>query len=90
MIPKSSGDASAPESNGAIQFHLVIDDFKRGFSVDGPETNAMRLHYEVMGASRQPNRKLRELELRAESVEAVVALMEEHFPGYAYLGPWKK
>jgi hypothetical protein len=50
----------------------------------------MRLHYEVMQAARQPDRKLRELGLRAESLEAIQALMEEHFPGYTYLGAWEK
>lgn len=90
MIPTSTGNSGAPASSGALLFHLVVDDFKRTFSVDGPDKNAMRLHYEVMQVARQPGKKLRELDLSAESLEGVLQIMSEHFPGYVHSGSWTK
>lgn len=90
MIPTSAGNAAPSASASGLLFHLVIDDFRRSFSVDGPEANGMRMHYEVMQAARQPGRKLRELDLRSASLEGILEIMKEHFPGYEYSGAWVK
>lgn len=91
MIPTTSGSsASGPAGNGTILFHIIIDDFARTFSVNGPDTNAMRLHLEVMQAARNPKRKLREIDLRANTKDEALALMEEHFPEYTHIGNWAK
>ena len=58
--------------------------------MDGPETNAMRLHMEVLQASRNHIRKLRELDLRADSKDDALTVMREHFPDYAHSGAWEK
>jgi hypothetical protein len=90
MIPSSAGSAATPASSGTVLFHVVIDDFGRSYSMDGPETNAMCLHYEVLQAARQPNRKLREVDLRADTQEVALDIMKEHFPDYSFTGPWAK
>ena len=91
MIPTTSGNsAGGPAGTGAVLFHIVVDDFARTYSMDGSETNAMRLHMEVMQAARNHTRKLRELDLRADSKEDALAMMQEHFPDYSHTGAWAK
>jgi hypothetical protein len=91
MIPTTSGNsAGGPAGEGTILFHVVVNDFARTYSLDGPETNAMRLHLEVMQAARNHERKLREIDLRANSKDAALALMQEHFPEYSHSGTWKQ
>lgn len=90
MIPRSDSSAAAPGSSGNLLFHVVVDDFARNYSIHGPETNAMRLHFDVVQAARKQNRKLREADLRAQTQDAALATMKEHFPDYAYTGAWVK
>lgn len=90
MIPTSGSSTAVPASSGNLLFHVVIDDFARNYSIDGPETNAMRLHFDVVQAARKQNRKLREVGLRAQTLDDALATMKEHFPDYAYAGAWAK
>lgn len=91
MIPTTSNSSpGGPAGEGAVLYHVVVDDFARTYSVDGPETNAMRLHMEVMQAARHYQRKLREMDLRADSKDDALAIMQEHFPDYSHSGAWAK
>jgi hypothetical protein len=50
----------SPPSGGLI-FHVIVDDFNRTFSIDGPEgPSGVRLHYEMQQVIRQQNKKLRD------------------------------
>ena len=70
-------------------FHVIIDDFDRVFSMDGPGgPNGIQLHYEMMQVKRKQKKKLRNFDLWAESQDAVLALMKNFFPDYTYLGSW--
>jgi hypothetical protein len=89
VLPIASRAAGGGSSD-AVLLHVVVDDFARSYWVDGPETNAMRLHLDVMRAARDHHRRLRQIDLRAESGDAAMALMREHFPGYAYRGTWTR
>ena len=79
---------TSPPSGGLI-FHVIADDFNRTFSIDGPEgPSGVRLHYEMQQVIRKQNKKLRDLNLRAESFEAALAEMKTRFPDYSFLGTW--
>jgi hypothetical protein len=72
-----------------LLFHVIVDDFHRTFSIDGPGgPNGVRLHYEMLQAARAEKKKLRDFDLRADSHEAALAEMQTHFPGYQFLGNW--
>jgi hypothetical protein len=79
---------TAPTS-GALIFHVIIDDFNRAFSIDGPEgPSGVRLHYEMQQVIRKQIKKLRDFDLRAESFEAALAEIKTRFPDYVFLGTW--
>jgi hypothetical protein len=89
MIPTTSANAALPTISGALLFHVVVDDFHRTFSIDGPGgSNGVRLHYEMLQAARDEKKKLRDFDLRADSHEAALVEMHNHFPGYQFLGTW--
>ena len=70
-------------------FHVIIDDFNRVFSIDGPGgPNGIRLHHEMMQVTREQKKKLRDFDLWAESQDDALALMKNYFPDYIYLGSW--
>jgi hypothetical protein len=70
-------------------FHVIIDDFNRVFSMDGPGgPNVIRLHYEMMQVTREQKKKLRDFDLWAVSQDAALALMKNYFPNYTFLGSW--
>ena len=78
----------APTS-GALVFHVIVDDFNRTFSIDGPEgPSGVRLHYEIQQVMRKQINKLRDFDLRAESFEAALAEIKIRFPNYTFLGTW--
>jgi hypothetical protein len=78
----------APTS-GALIFHVIVDDFNRTFSIDGPEgPSGVRLHYEMQQVIRKQTKKLREFDLRAESFEAALAEIKTRFSDYTFLGTW--
>ncbi len=78
----------APTS-GAFIFHVIVDDFNRTFSIDGPEgPSGVRLHYEMQQVIRKQTKKLREFDLRAESFEAALAEIKTRFSDYTFLGTW--
>ena len=73
----------------AIERFGDVDDFHRTFSIDSPGgPNGVRLHYEMLQAARTEKKKLRDLDLRADSHEAALGEMRSHFPGYQFLGTW--
>jgi hypothetical protein len=89
MSPSTTGSASIALTSGDLLFHVLIDDFNRTFSMDGPSgPNGIRLHYEMMRMSREQKKKLRDFDLRAESQEVALAEMRAHFPDYTFLGSW--
>jgi hypothetical protein len=78
----------APTS-GAFTFHVIMDDFGRTFSIDGPEGfSGVRLHYEMQQVVRKQTKKLRDFDLRAESFEAALAEIKTRFPDYTFQGTW--
>jgi hypothetical protein len=75
--------------SGGLIFHIIVDDFNRTFSIDGPEgPSGVRLHYEMQQVIRQQNKKLRDFDLRAESFDAALAELKTHLPDYTFLGTW--
>ena len=86
MIPSTTGNAAA---TGNLLFHVIVDDFNRTFSMDGPGgPNGIRLHYEMMRVARTQAKILRDFDVRAESREAALAEMKAQFPDYIFLGSW--
>ncbi len=78
----------APTS-GALVFHVIVDDFNRTFSIDGPEgPSGVRLHYEIQQVMRKQIKKLRDFDLRAESFEVALAEIKTRFPNDTFLGTW--
>jgi hypothetical protein len=89
MIPTSNCNAGVPQLSGRLSFHVIVDDFYRTFSMDGPEgPSGVRLHYEMLGAAREQKKKLRDFDLRAESRETALAEMKTRFPDYTFMGTW--
>jgi hypothetical protein len=75
--------------SGNLLFHVIIDDFNRTFSMDGPGgPNGIRLHYELMRVSREQKKKLRDFDVRAESQEGALAEIRAILPDYTFLGSW--
>ena len=57
--------------------------------MDGPDgPSGVRLHYEMLIVARNQNRKLSELDVRAETREAALAEIQAHLPDYTFLGTW--
>src|SRR6266481_1158270 len=76
MIPSTTGSAAVPVTTGNLLFHVIVDDFNRIFSMDGPGgPNGIRLHYEMMRVARTQAKILRDFDVRAESREAALAEM---------------
>src|SRR6266404_3386206 len=68
MIPTTSANAASPTISGKLLFHVIVDDFHRTFSIDGPGgPNGVRLHYEMRQVARAEKKKLRDFDLRADS-----------------------
>jgi hypothetical protein len=89
MIPTTTGYARPSFAPDSLLFHVIIDDFSRTFSIDGPGgPNGVRLHYEMLQVARIQKKRLRDFDLRADSHEAALADMKKSFPGYAFLGTW--
>jgi hypothetical protein len=89
MIPTTTASAAPPATSGKLLFHVIVDDFGRTFSMDGPGgPNGIRLHYEMLHAARVKKGRLRDFDLRADSHEAALAEMQNSFPGYKFLGTW--
>jgi hypothetical protein len=89
MIPTTNANAALPAISGKLLFHVIVDDFNRTFSIDGPGgPNGVRLHYEMWQVARAEKKKLRDFDLRTDSHEAALAEMQTHFPGYQFLGNW--
>ena len=55
-------------------------------SPDGP--SGVRPHYEMLIVARNQNRKLSELDVRAETRKAALAEIQAHLPDYTFLGTW--
>ena len=88
MIPTVNPGA-IPGSSGKLLFHIIIEDQARQFSIDGPDgPNGFRLHYEMVQVARNQRRNLRDFDLWADSLDEAVSEMEQHFPGYKFLGTW--
>ena len=63
MIPTTGSGSILPPTSGNPLFHVIIDNFNRTFSMDGPGgPNGIRLHHEMMRISRE-QKKVRELDL---------------------------
>ena len=89
MIPSTTGSAAVPVTTGNLLFHVIVDDFNRTFSMDGPDgPNGIRLHYEMVRVARTQAKILRDFDVRAESREAALAEMKAQFPDYIFLGSW--
>ena len=70
-------------------FHIIVDNFHRTFTIDGPDgLNGVRLHLDMLRKSRTLNNRFSEFDLRMDSPEAVLAEIRKSFPGYSFLGSW--
>jgi len=70
-------------------FHVVVNDFDRTFSIDASDSiNGIRLHYEMLRVAREQNKKFREFDIRAVSIEAAMAEVKARFLEYSFLGTW--
>jgi hypothetical protein len=87
--PLTTGNAAVPVTTGNLLFHVIVDDFNRTFSMDGPDgPNGIRLQYEMVRVARTQAKILRDFDVRAESREAALAEMKARFPDYIFLGSW--
>ncbi len=88
MTPTCDG-LVPPAGSGNLLFHIIVDDFHRTYTIDGPgRPNGVRLHFEMLQASRAQKRKFRDFDLQLDSQEAALAEMQKYFPGYTFLGKW--
>jgi hypothetical protein len=63
MMPTTCANAALPTISGKLSFYVIVDDFHRTFSIDGPGgPNGVRLHYEMLQAARAEKRKLRDFD----------------------------
>jgi hypothetical protein len=88
VIPTTTAVLSPPIAEGRFIFHAVIDSTGQSFSMDGSETNGLRLHHEVLTAARELQFRFWECELRAGTKEQALADMRKYFPNHKYLGTW--
>ena len=88
MIPTTTASLRPPGTEGKLTFHIVVDFTTQSFSIDGPETNGVLLHYEVLKAARGLKNRFWEFDVRTETKEQALAEMESHFPGYKIMGTW--
>jgi hypothetical protein len=70
------------------RFHVIFDDDNRRYFVNDAAFSGIRLHYEVQMAARSQNKKLKDTDLWAVSLEAALAEIKEHFPDYTFEGEW--
>ena len=71
---ESRSNAGISAAGEPLMFHVVFDDFA------AYSTNGIRLHYEMLRVAREQNKKFREFDIRAASLEAAVAEVEARFP----------
>ena len=89
MIPTSGDKSSVSPISGRLTFHIIIDHANRTFSMDSPDgPSGVRPHYEMLIVARNQNRKLSDLDVRAETREAALAELQAHLPDYTFLGTW--
>jgi hypothetical protein len=89
MISTTSDGMVPPARNGAVLFHIIVDEFHRAFTIDGPDgPNGVRLHFDMLQAARTQKRRLRDFDLRLDSQQAALAEMQKHFPDYTFSGTW--
>lgn len=85
MIPENNAP-SIPEGRGNIIFHVVMDDFNKVFCMEGPNSNGVRLHYEMQKRARAGEGKFRDFDLRATSQDEAIDEVKSYYPGYHFLG----
>jgi hypothetical protein len=88
VIPTTTASVLPPVTEGNLTFHVVVDFLDQSFSMDGPETNGVKLHYEVFKVSRGLKNRFWEFDVRAETQEQALAEMQKHFPGHRSVGTW--
>jgi hypothetical protein len=90
MIPTSNDQSVPSPGGGVLLFHIIVDDHKRIFSIDGSDgPNGVRLHYEMLLVCRaQSCKKLRDFDLRCNSREEAIAQMQNYFSDYTAVGTW--
>jgi len=82
-----TSDGFLPPASGFL-FHVIVD-VRRTYTIDGPGgPNGVRLHFEMLQASRAQKGKLRDFDLRGDSQGAVLVEMRRCFPGYTFRGAW--
>jgi hypothetical protein len=87
MTPTSG--CSGPPISGRLTFHVIIDHTHRTFSIDGPDgPSGVRLHYQMLLVARKQNKKLKDLDIRAETREAALSEMQAYLSDYTFLGTW--
>ena len=88
MIPSTTGSAAVPVTTGNLLFHVIVDDFNRTFSMDGPGgPNGIRLHYEMMRVARTQAKILGDFGSCACPNEGAVSRL--HFFGFLGRRPGK-
>lgn len=85
MIPGETS-APTPQSEGSITFHVVVDDSNHVFCMEGPNSNGVRLHYEMQKRARAGNARLRDFDFRTHSQDDAVAQIQSYYPNYKFLG----
>ena len=89
MIPTMTASAMPPISSGKMVFHVIVDNFNHTFSLDGPGgRNGVRLHHEMLFIARAQKNNFRDFDIRADSLEAAFVEIQQHSPGYTFLGTW--
>lgn len=87
MIPGSPCGATIPEGRGNILFHVVVDDSNQVFCMEHQDdTNAVRLHMEMMRHARYKRVNFRDFDLWAQSKDEAIRQIKAHYPAYEYLG----
>jgi hypothetical protein len=74
---------------GRLRFHLIADHASREFFLN-EGGNGIQLHYKVQLAARMQNKKLRETNIWAESLEAALAEVRGYLPDYRFMGEWSR
>ncbi len=89
MAPPTSDETICPAGYRNLLFHVIVDNVHFTFTIDGPDgLNGVRLHLEMLQASRTQSNKFRDFDLRLDTHEAVLSEMQKYFPGYRFVGTW--
>jgi len=90
MIPTMTASAATPPITcGKMVFHVIVDNFHRTFSLDGPGgPSGIRLHHEMLFVARAQKSNFRDFDIRADSLEAAFVEIQQRLPGYTFLGTW--